>query len=228
MLKIQTVQRSDMRVCDSVVLDNGTRCPIITGQVSQVGVISQNGYRYDKGFWNILNQEFIQDAIANREVLGMVEHPIDDEEYLKTPYEKASHVVLDCWVDSDGNPFAKFGLLNNPHGNSIKALIDIGHKPGVSTRGMGEILKDSVSQYVSPDGYAFITWDIVRCPNFQTLKMDRVSDSLKNSSGFKELVQMYHLRDSVDESYNREKLLSDMSSLMTELGNKMNMFKNLI
>lgn len=216
-----------MQIADSIVLESGVKCPVIVGQTSQVDVISQNGYRYNKGFWDILYTPCVADAIKNREVLGMIEHPIDDDEYLKTPYEKASHIVLDAWVDDDGNPFARFGLLNNEHGNSIKALVDLGHRPGVSTRGMGQILQDSTSQYVSPEGYAFITWDIVRCPNFSELKMDKVTDSMKKNPLYGELVQMYGLRDSVDESYNRDKLMRDMSSLIMELKDKMDKFVKL-
>lgn len=226
--KITTVRRSKMRICDSFISDNGEKIPCIMGQTSQVDVVSQNGYRYKKGFWNkVINDAQIQQTIANRDMLGMIEHPIEDEAYVRTPYEQASHIVLKAWVDDSGNPWAQFGLLNNPHGNAMKALIDMGHQPGVSTRGLGDFEMDETSQFVSDENYALITWDLVRTPNFSELKMQQVSDSLKQSPLFQEVCQMYHLRDSVDNSFSRDKLLKEIGAGIAELNRKYDMLTKL-
>lgn len=220
--KIQTVRKTKMRVTDSVTLESGITCPVIQGQLSQVGVISQNGYRYDPGFWNIIVEEPVRSMIQQREMLGMIEHPKDDAEYLQTPYEKASHIVIDAWLDDDGNPYGKFALLNNSYGNAMKALVDVGHQPGVSTRGLGDIIKDSTSEVVSPTGYALITWDLVRRPNFASLKMEKVSDSLQNSQIFKEVCEMYKIRDSINVTpgITRESILKEIKSGISELQQK--------
>lgn len=226
--KITTVRRSPMRVADSVVTATGEKIPCVVGQTSQVDFVSQNGYRYKKGFWNkVLSDSAIQEKIQARDMLGCIEHPISDEEYLKTPYEKASHIVLKAWVADDGNPWATFGILNNPHGNAIKALLDMGHQPGVSTRGLGEFEIDDQSQFVSDDNYAFLTWDLVRNPNFQSLKMEKVTDSIKSSPLFKEVCQMYHLRDSVDTSYNRDSLFKEIGAGISELQRKFELLSSL-
>jgi len=216
--KIQIVQRHKMHICDSKVLENGTTMPVIMGQCSEVEVVSQNGYYYKRDFWDkVLSQKSVQDAIHNRDMFGMIEHPTDDDAYLKTPYDKASHVVLDAYVDQNGNPIAQFGLLNNEQGNNIKALIEVGHRPGVSSRGLGEMASDEKGQYVTSDGYAFITWDIVRSPNFSELKLDKVTDSLRATPLFQELVQMNHLRDSADEHYSKINLQKDMKAAIDAL-----------
>jgi len=222
--KIQTIRRGVLRVCDSVVDNNGVSIPTLVGQTSQVDVISQNGYRYRSGFWErVLNSPQVIETIKNRDMLGMTEHPTEDEAFLKTPYNLASLVVLDAWVEN-GNPFATFGLLNNEQGNLLKALIDVGHKPGVSTRGLGSFSKDQVSDYVDESNYMFITWDIVRSPNFADLKMDKVTDSLRNTKVFQELTQMYALRDSVDENYSKSGLEYDIDlaiKALTSIKNKL-------
>ena len=216
--KIQIVQRHKMHICDSRTLENGTVMPVIMGQCSEVEVVSQNGYYYKRDFWDkVLKQQSVQDAIHNRDMFGMIEHPTDDDAYLKTPYDKASHVILDAYVDNNGNPIATFGLLNNEQGNNIKALIEVGHRPGVSSRGLGEMASDEKGQYVTSDGYAFITWDIVRSPNFSELKLDKVTDSLRQTPLFKELVQMNHLRDSADEHYSKSSLQKDMKMAIDAL-----------
>lgn len=215
--KIQTTRGNKMRICDSLNL-NGVTVPIIQGQVSEVEVMSQNGYYYKRDFWrNILGQPCIQDSILSHDMLGMIEHPTDDEDYLKTPYDKASHFVHKAWVESDGNPYAQFGLLNNEQGNNIKALIEIGHKVGVSSRGLGEMANDEKGQYVTDNNYMFLTWDIVRNPNFADLRLDKVTDSLRSNPIFKELVQMNQLKDSADEHYQQSSLLKNMDTAINAL-----------
>ena len=216
--KVQTIKGYKMRVCDSVVLDSGVTMPVIMGQVSEVEVMSQNGYYYKNDFWRkILNEPCVADAIKNRDMLGMIEHPENDDDYLKTPYDRASHVVLKAWCDDYGNPFAQFGLLNNEQGNNIKALIEVGHRTGVSSRGLGEMANDEKGQYVTDDNYMFITWDIVRNPNFADLKLEKVTDSLRTSPIFKELVQMNHLKDSADEHYSESSLVRNMNAAIDAL-----------
>jgi hypothetical protein len=205
------------RVSDSVKLSDGTTIPCIVGQCGQVDVVSQNGYRYKKGFWDkVLSDPLIIEAINSRDMFGMIEHPEDDDHYLRTPYELASHVIMKAWCEN-GNPFAHIGLLNNEKGNQIKALIDVGHRPGVSTRGLGSFEKDDISQYISEDNYLFLGWDIVRSPNFADLKLDKVTDSLMKSPIFEELVQMHQLKDSVDEHYSANQLARGMDNAISAL-----------
>ena len=225
--KIQSIQRNKFKISDSVTLSTGVTIPCITGQLSQVEVISQNGYRYKRGFWDkVLSDQCVIKSIDDRDMLGQIEHPTDDDEYLKTPYQKASHVILKVWIQ-DGNPFGTFGLLNNEAGNAIKALVDVGHHPGVSTRGLGSFGKDDISQYVSDENYLLLGWDIVTNPNFETLKMDKVSDSLRSNPIFKELTAMHQLKDSSDEHYDRGKLILDIKSAIADIQSKVNILETL-
>jgi len=221
--KISSAYKSQFRITDSITLDSGVKVPCITGQVGQVGVVSQNGYRYKEDFWTkILGQASNQELINDHRMLGMIEHPTDDDEFLATPYDKASHIVLKAWVQ-DGQPYATFGLLNNPQGNAIKALTDVGFKPGVSTRGMGQFGNDQISQYVDDKDYMLITWDIVKTPNFSELSMSPVTDSLMSHPLFKELCQAHQLKDSSFEGYNQQALISDMGKMISELNAKWNL-----
>ena len=213
--KIQSIYRSSFRVVDSIESADGTRIPIIRGAASRVDTASQKGYRYRKGFWDkVIGDSSLQERVSGRDMLGMIEHPLDDAEYMRTPLDKASHIVLRAWVDEETHdPWIDCGLLNNPAGNSIKALVDVGFRPGCSTRAMGGFLQDSIGDYLDEDNYAVITWDIVRSPNFEDIRLERVSDS----SIFREAVQMYQLRDSVDDAYSPNKLKSDLDLAITAL-----------
>lgn len=214
--KIQSVYRSSFRIIDSIESgSDGTRIPVIRGAASRVDQASIKGYRYRSGFWDkIINTPELQQRVADRDMLGMIEHPEDEYEYSRTPLDKASHVVLRAWVDEKSHePWIDCGLLNNDRGNAIKALVDVGFKPGCSTRAMGGFLHDSIGDYLDENNYAVITWDIVRSPNFDDIRLERVSDS----SIFREAVQMYHLRDSVADCYDHSKLSSDIDSAIAAL-----------
>jgi len=222
MYKIQSEIKTKLRIADSQRLDNGVAVPCITGKVSMADVVSQNGYRYKKSFWpKILNDSTIQTKIKNHDMLGMIEHPTDDDEYMSTPMDKAAVMVMKAWVE-DSEPYAIFGMVNNEYGNKIKALVDMGFKPGISTRGMGSFLKDDVSQFVDENNYCLITWDVVRNPNFKELQLNQVSDSCKNISSYRDLMQMYSLRDSVDDHYNPQRLDQLIDKALLDL--KTNLF----
>jgi hypothetical protein len=209
-----------------VKLSSGITIPCITGQVGQVDEVSQNGYRYKSDFWDkVLGDPIIQEIIKAHDMLGTIEHPTDDEKFLKTPYDEASHIVLKAWVQ-DHNPFATFGLLNNDKGNQIKALIDVGHRPGVSTRGLGQFDRDAISQFVSDQDYVLITWDIVRSPNFSTLKMNELTDAITDSAIFKELMGMHQIKDSAYKGYDKNLLIADMGKAIAELQQKYEFLKN--
>lgn len=214
--KIQSVYRSSFRILDSIESGaDGTRIPIIRGAASRVDTASQKGYRYRSGFWDkVINDSGLQQRVSDRDMLGMIEHPLDDASYNRTPMDKASHIVLRAWVDDRTHePWIDCGLLNNEAGNSIKALVDVGFKPGCSTRALGGFLSDSIGEYLDENNYAVITWDLVRSPNFEDIRLEKVSDS----SIFREVVQMFQLRDSVDEAYSSAKLRSDIDSAIDAL-----------
>lgn len=215
--KIQSVVVSQFRIVDSIETPSGEKMPCISGKASHCEVISQKGYRYRKGFWpRVINDSDLQNRIANRDVLGMIEHPKDDYAFLHTPYEKAAVVCLRAWCEGE-DPYIMLGLLNNEPGNAVKALIEVGHRPGVSTRAFGDYSKDNVSSYIKEDTFTCIGWDVVSAPNFEDIRMDKVSDSLETLPEFRELMQMTQLRDSVDENYNRDHLKSDIEQVVTLL-----------
>lgn len=216
--KISSITNSLLRVVDDSLEmpDTGERLTVLEGAASRTEQISQKGYRYRKGFWPyVINNEELQHKIATRNLLGMTEHPLDDAEFMCTPYDKASIICLSAICEeSDPNqtPIVRLGILNTPAGNNIKALIAVGHKPGVSTRALGEYKTDDISQYLDEVTFRCLGWDVVRSPNFEDIRMDKVSDSLAQLPAFKELVQMYQLRDSVTDNYNVSKLREDIDA----------------
>jgi hypothetical protein len=220
--QISTVyhRKNNFRITDSRKCNDGiTR---IQGQVSIEDTTSQKGYRYLPGHWKkIISDTTIQQLIADKQMLGQIEHPVDadgDHNYLYTPYDKASHIVTRAWIHDHTNcPWAEFSLLNNEQGAQLKALLELGHQPGVSTRGLGEFKTDSAGEYVDDQNYSLITWDVVRTPNFPELRLCSISDSLYNTPQFKQYVQMFQLKDSGSASFSHEGLIKQIDAMTYEL-----------
>lgn len=223
--QINLATKTVFRVCDSIVDNNGNKVPVVEGELSTVDEVSPNGYRYRRGFWNkVLAEDYVKDMILGRECLGTIEHPEEDDEYLKTSYENASHVVLSVVVNKSGNPVGKFGLLNNNKGNSIKALVDLGVPIGVSTRGFGEILEDDISKYISENNYALITWDFTKNPNFPK-KMKAISDSLMSSPIFKEYCEV---RKVVDSTPYKSPFEGEAKKLLCEIKDRISKIESML
>lgn len=215
--KIQSVIASPFRITDSITTPSGEVMPCITGKASHSEVQSQKGYRYRKGFWEqVVNDPEFQNRVECRDVLGMIEHPTDERDFLRTPYDKAAVVCVRAWVEND-EPWIVLGLLNNEAGNNIKALVEVGHRPGCSTRAFGDYSQDEVSSFVSEEGFKLIGWDVVRSPNFEDIRMERVSDSMESLPAFRELMQMTQLRDSVAGDYNRSQLQKEIAAAVAAL-----------
>ena len=226
--KISISSIGKFKICDSVTTNSGEKVVPIYGPLSAEESRSQKGYRYREGFWSrVLDNDKVKNTIASHKMLGMIEHPDDDMEYMNTPYDKASHLVHK--VEFRGNcPYGTLWLINNQYGNSIKALVDLDVPIGVSTRGLGQILNDSVSDYVDEDNYALITWDITRNPNLESAVLSKVTDSVLQSPVYKEFVQAYGLRDSASFDYNPKKLLEQMERMRKELDGMINVISRTI
>lgn len=216
MKRIVTSSMSKFKIMDSITDNVGNKIPMIYGPLSFEEVQSKKGYRYRDGFWNkILSNEKVIEDIESHSMLGMIEHPKDDADYIKTPYDKASHVIWNVDLKK-GVPYGTIALLNNTNGNAMKALADLGVPIGVSTRGLGEFLSDSVSEFIDEDSYALITWDFTRNPNLEKAVLSKVTDSFMETTIFREFIDAYKLRDSVDESYDHERLKKEFMLMREE------------
>lgn len=222
--RLSTARKSQFRVTDSITDAAGNITPIVAGELSDVDIVSPNGYRYKRGFWDqVLSRKDVKDMIRNNECLGTIEHPIPDSAYMKTPYEDVSHVVKSVTV-VNGVPYGKFALCNNSKGNSIKALVDLGVPIGVSTRGLGDIREDEISQYVDAENYALITWDFTNNPNFPK-HMEPISDSIRQNPLFKEFVE---LRGLVDTPAARGQDSNDCKALLLELKGRIDRYLQML
>lgn len=133
-----------------------------------------NGRVYGKALWerNLAEGSEFSKMLAERGVLGMIEHPEDGI----TRLNEVSHVVTKVWIASEseiaesngalveGDILGTLEVLNTPHGNALRGLIEAQVRWGVSSRGSGTTTCLEGVHHVNDD-FILETWDVVFTPS---------------------------------------------------------------
>lgn len=138
------------------------------GKFQEANAVNKNKRSYP---WDVLNEnvEKLQEAIAERRLLGELDHPTDSIIH----FANASHVVTKLWWE--GNILMGEGeILNTPHGKVLKALIEDGVKVGISSRGVGNGKVNEDGILVIGEGYKLITFDAVADPSTYSAFQEKV------------------------------------------------------
>lgn len=107
----------------------------------------------------VLESEDYADGIKNGWFIGYLGHPEDPD---CQDFKNGCIVMTDMSIESDNKVHAKFNLVNTPVGQVVKAFIDAGVKFGISIRGAGDIIGNSVD----PDTFVFRGYDLVAFPAY--------------------------------------------------------------
>ncbi len=135
-----------------------------------------NGRRYGKKLWekNLALDSDFSKMLAERGVLGMIEHPEDG----MTKMAEASHVVTKVWIATEseiaeskgelreGDVMGTLEVLPTPQGNLLRSLIEARVRWGVSSRGSGTTTQVEGFLDVNED-FLLETWDVVFTPSVQ-------------------------------------------------------------
>lgn len=154
-------------ICDTILLTESTGGSSVTkvsGIFSQCDKRNKNGRIYRRSLWErILNEPRIQEQLNNRQMVGELGHPIE-EERIETLPERISHVITSLKLMPDGRVIGEAEILDTPMGKILKTLYEAGVKIGISSRGYTET--ESYSEDV-PDDYELVTFDFVLDPSSQ-------------------------------------------------------------
>jgi len=107
-------------------------------------------------------------------VLGEADHPED----LKINIDRVSHMITEMWMDGNDG-YGKMKILPTPMGSIIKTFIENGVRPGVSSRGSGNV--NEANGEVSD--YEIITIDIVVQPSAPNAYPTAIYEGLMNFTG---------------------------------------------
>lgn len=138
---------------------NGKKNLFIEGIFMQAGIVNRNGRLYENKILEPAVEKYKKNQIDNGRAVGELGHP-------STPVinlDRVSHRITA--LEFKGNDvYGKAQILETPMGMVVKGLIDGGVKIGVSSRGMGNLVKKNGTMYVE-DGYELATIDIVQDPS---------------------------------------------------------------
>lgn len=107
----------------------------------------------------VLESEDYKDGIEHGWFIGFLGHPEDPG---CQEFENGCIVMTDMWITDDNKVHAKFNLLNTPVGQIVKTYIDAGVIFGISIRGAGDIIDNSVD----PESFVFRGYDLVAFPAY--------------------------------------------------------------
>ncbi len=149
-------------------LPGGMTKTTIPGRLSVCGVVNGNGRRYRTSVWenNIKEDSHLQTLIKNNACFGLLEHPSDGVVTLLSPIShKITEVKLDGVEVHGAIEIIEYG--ENSPGAKLRALIEHGYNPTVSSRGFGSIYtaEDGVDEV--DDDYVCEGWDVVFTPSFK-------------------------------------------------------------
>jgi hypothetical protein len=167
------VDRSKPFVTESRPAGKFTRIP---GRFSVCDCINGNNRRYGKPVWekNLMPGSPLTESMKRNAAFGLLEHPKDGLVSLLSPI---SHQVTSAKLvesrDSAGKSIwevvGEIELYETEEGLKLKALIDGGYNPTVSSRGYGSLIKnesDGVDDV--QDDYVCESWDVVIKPSFES------------------------------------------------------------
>lgn len=150
----------------------------IPGRFSVCDCVNGNNRRYSRRVWekNLTDGSLLQESIKRNAAFGLLEHPKDGIVTLLSPI--SHHVTKAQMVegkDSTGKPISEvvgeITLLDTAEGNKLKALIEGGYNPLVSSRGYGSLQRAGDGVDEVQEDYVCESWDVVIKPSFEQAEL---------------------------------------------------------
>lgn len=134
---------------------------IVEGPAQRSDVRNANRRVYPRKLWEKLiadRKSYVQEQIAERAMIGHLEHPKDG----RTDLKEAAIITIEASLQEDGTVWNKFEILDTPNGSILKELTLKGVRWGVSSRGNGSV---DDSGTVSESDFLLKCWDAVAAPS---------------------------------------------------------------
>ena len=132
----------------------------IKGVFLQADIKNRNGRIYPKEILEKEVSRYNREFINKRRAFGELGHPDGPVVNL----ERVSHMITDLHPDG-GNFIGEAKIMDTPYGKIVKNLINEGAQLGVSSRGMGSLVRRSGVNEVGRDFYLATAADIVADPS---------------------------------------------------------------
>ena len=130
------------------------------GECADSNITNLNGLDITRPVWEtVFASEDYKKAIELGWYIGYLGHPEDPN---CMDFEHACIVMTDGWIDNEGKVHGKFNLIDTPVGRIVYAFQKAGVIFGISVRGAGDIVGNSVD----PETFIFRGFDLVTFPAF--------------------------------------------------------------
>ena len=131
-----------------------------SGEVLDSNITNKNGLDITaEVMQNVFESEDYKEGIENGWFIGFLGHPEDPD---CQDFEHACIVMTEGHIDDDGKCYGTFNLIDTPVGQIVKKFIDAGVTFGISIRGAGDIVGNSVD----PETFIFRGFDLVAFPAY--------------------------------------------------------------
>ena len=139
---------------------DGEKRYYIEGVFMQADVKNKNGRMYGSNMLAEKVEEYSKNFIEKNRAYGELGHPSNPSINL----ERVSHRIVS--LRRDGSNFiGKAQVSSTPYGNIVKGLLEDGGKLGVSSRGLGSLMKENGVLKVQSDFLIVTPADIVADPS---------------------------------------------------------------
>lgn len=130
------------------------------GMCADADITNENGLDITREVWDtVFNSDIYKKAIDLKWYIGYLGHPEDPN---CMDFKDACIVMTEGNLADDGKVYGTFDLIDTPVGRVVKSFIDAGVKFGISVRGAGDIIDNSVD----PDTFIFRGFDLVTFPAY--------------------------------------------------------------
>lgn len=133
---------------------------VFEGECADSNITNKNGLDITSEVWiNVFDSEEYKTGIELGHFIGFLGHPSDpaDQNFMN-----ACIVMTEGHIADNGKVYGKFNLIDTPVGRIVKTFIDAGVKFGISVRGAGDIIDNSVD----PETFVFRGFDLVAFPAY--------------------------------------------------------------
>lgn len=131
-----------------------------SGECADSAITNLNGMDISREvFEKLFESDEYKKALKLKQYIGFLGHPEDPD---CQDYKDACITMTDCRLDDDGKVYGDFDLVDTPTGRVVKSFIDAGVQFGISIRGAGDLIGNSVD----PDTFVFRGFDLVSFPAY--------------------------------------------------------------
>lgn len=182
----------------------------LSGVFAEAGVKNRNGRSYKLSEMAREAERINSLAQQGNYVLGELDHPHS----LEVKLENVSHKIVECYMKGN-QMIAKAEVLDkHPKGAILKALIDSGIRPGVSTRGSGSVMESTGEV----SGFNLVTIDAVATPSCRTAYPQTIQEHLEmyKNGGEIEMLAEAVINDEAAQKYFMKEIQKFIHSVMSK------------